>query len=216
MREMNQIPAALFVIDIGKEDICIAEAQRMGVKIFAIVDTDCDPAKVSHPMPGNDDAVRSIRLITGRMATAVLEGLALREAQLEAEREELALAEAVEAEELALSEREELALTEQVGQEGLDRLEDELLSAGQYEAAEFAQETPQVAAGAPDQPAPEVLEEPAASDRAVAALETVQEVVERQVDAPTGPVSEAGALPAIDQDIETDDPMPGPTQADNE
>ncbi len=155
MREMNQIPAALFVIDIGKEDICIAEAQRMGVKIFAIVDTDCDPAKVSHPMPGNDDAVRSIRLITGRMATAVLEGLAQREALLEAEREELALVEAAQAEEaeaLALSEREELALSEQVGQEGLDQLEDELLSAGQFEAAEFDQGPPQTDIGVSELP----------------------------------------------------------------
>jgi hypothetical protein len=121
------------------------------------VDTDCDPAKVSHPMPGNDDAVRSIRLITGRMATAVLEGLAQREALLEAEREELALVEAAQAEEaetLALSEREELALSEQVGQEDLDQLEDELLSAGQFEAAEFAQGSPQSAADAPELPEP--------------------------------------------------------------
>jgi small subunit ribosomal protein S2 len=208
MREMNQIPAALFVIDIGKEDICIAEAQRMGVKIFAIVDTDCDPAKVSHPMPGNDDAVRSIRLITGRMATAVLEGLAQREAMLEAEREELALAEAAEAEEaeeLALSEREELALSGQVGQEGLDQLEDELLSAGQFEAAEFAQVTPQSAAGESDSPGP--------APRAVVAQEAGQEAEGLAEDAPTGPVSEAGVSPSIVQASEADDHEPGPTQA---
>ena len=89
MREMAELPAALFVIDIGKEDICIAEAQRMGVQIFAIVDTDCDPEKVTNIIPGNDDAVRSIRLITNRMATAILEGVAQREAMLEAEREAL-------------------------------------------------------------------------------------------------------------------------------
>ena len=208
MREMNEIPAALFVIDIGKEDICIAEAQRMGVKIFAIVDTDCDPAKVSHPMPGNDDAVRSIRLITGRMATAVLEGLAQREAMLEAEREELALAEAAEAEEaeeLALSEREELALSGQVGQEGLDQLEDELLSAGQFEAAEFAQVTPQSAAGESDLPGP--------APRAVVAQEAGQEAEGLAEDAPTGPVSEAGVSPSIVQASEADDHEPGPTQA---
>ena len=92
MRDMQELPAALFVIDIGKEDICIAEAQRMGIKIFAIVDSDCDPNKVGHVIPGNDDAVRSIRLITNRMATAALEGLAEREAILQAEQEELALA----------------------------------------------------------------------------------------------------------------------------
>ena len=101
LKDMNELPAALFVIDIGKEDICIAEALRMGIQIFAIVDTDCDPEKVSHPIPGNDDAVRSIRLITGKMASAVLEGQAQREAILVAEQEELELVEAAAAEERA-------------------------------------------------------------------------------------------------------------------
>ena len=83
IKDMTAHPAAIFVIDIGKEDICIAEAQRVGISIFSIVDTDCDPDKIKHPIPGNDDAVRSIRLITGRMANAVLEGVAQREAMLQ-------------------------------------------------------------------------------------------------------------------------------------
>ena len=107
LRDMNQLPKALFVIDIGREDICIAEARRMGIDIFAIVDTDCDPGKVTHTIPGNDDAVRSIRLITGKLATAALEGLALREARLEAEREEMELA---EHEAMLLTQQEEEAL----------------------------------------------------------------------------------------------------------
>ena len=90
VRDMTEVPKAIFVIDIGREDICIAEARRMGVEIFAIVDSDCDPNKVDHIIPGNDDAVRSIRLITNRMASAVLEGLAQREAMLQAELEEMA------------------------------------------------------------------------------------------------------------------------------
>jgi len=90
VRDMTEVPKAIFVIDIGREDICIAEARRLGVEIFAIVDSDCDPTKVDHIIPGNDDAVRSIRLITNRMATAVLEGLAQREAMLQAEIEEMA------------------------------------------------------------------------------------------------------------------------------
>jgi small subunit ribosomal protein S2 len=89
IKNMTAVPRAIFVIDICKEDICIAEAQRMGVKIFAIVDTDCDPDKVDHAIPGNDDAVRSIRLITSRMATAVLEGVAQREAILQEQAAEL-------------------------------------------------------------------------------------------------------------------------------
>ena len=109
---MTELPKALFVIDIGKEDLCIAEARRMGVEIFAIVDSDCDPEKVTHTIPGNDDAVRSIRLITGKIASAALEGLALREARMQAEREELELA---EREAQMLTEQEEAALDANVG-----------------------------------------------------------------------------------------------------
>jgi small subunit ribosomal protein S2 len=82
IKNMNKVPDAMFIIDICKEDICIAEARRMGVKVFAIVDTDTDPDLVDFPIPGNDDAVRSIRLVTGRMANAILEGKAQREAML--------------------------------------------------------------------------------------------------------------------------------------
>ena len=84
LRNMDRLPAAMFVIDIGKEDLCIAEARRLNIPIFAIVDTDCDPGLVTHPVPGNDDAVRSIRLITGRMASAYAEGVAQREALMQA------------------------------------------------------------------------------------------------------------------------------------
>ena len=87
LRNMDRLPTAMFVIDIGKEDLCIAEARRLNIPIFAIVDTDCDPGLVTHPVPGNDDAVRSIRLITGRMASAYAEGVAQREALLQADAE---------------------------------------------------------------------------------------------------------------------------------
>ena len=83
IKDMTTLPSAMFVVDIVKEGICIAEAHRMGIPIFSILDSDCDPAKILHPIPGNDDAVRSIRLITNRMATAVLEGVAEREAVIQ-------------------------------------------------------------------------------------------------------------------------------------
>ena len=83
IKDMTTLPSAMFVVDIVKESICIAEAHRMGIPIFSILDSDCDPAKILHPIPGNDDAVRSIRLITNRMATAILEGVAEREALLQ-------------------------------------------------------------------------------------------------------------------------------------
>jgi len=89
IKNMTAPPQAMFVIDIAKEDLCIAEARRMGIKIFSFVDTDCNPDLIDHAIPGNDDAVRSIRLITGRLATAIIEGRAEREALIQ---EQLAVA----------------------------------------------------------------------------------------------------------------------------
>ena len=94
IKDMTAPPQAMFVIDIAKEDLCIAEARRMGIKIFSFVDTDCNPDLIDHAIPGNDDAVRSIRLITSRLATAIIEGKAEREALIQ---EQLAVA-AAEAE----------------------------------------------------------------------------------------------------------------------
>jgi len=83
IKNMTAPPQAMFVIDIAKEDLCIAEARRMGIKIFSFVDSDCNPDLIDHAIPGNDDAVRSIRLITGRMANAIIEGKAEREALMQ-------------------------------------------------------------------------------------------------------------------------------------
>ena len=112
MRDMTTLPQAIFAIDIGRENICVAEARRLGIDVFAIVDSDCNPDLVDHIVPGNDDAVRSIRLVTNRMASAVLEGLAQREAALQAEMEELNPQDDEEPE--TLSEREDAALTDAV------------------------------------------------------------------------------------------------------
>jgi small subunit ribosomal protein S2 len=82
IKAMTQLPGAIFIVDISKESIAVAEARRVGVPIVALVDTDCDPDLLDHPIPGNDDAIRSIRLITGRMADAVLEGMIRRPAEM--------------------------------------------------------------------------------------------------------------------------------------
>ena len=74
IKEMTEIPGALFVIDVGKEAIAVAEARRVGIPIVALVDSDCDPDLIDYPIPGNDDAIRSIRLVTGRIADAIIEG----------------------------------------------------------------------------------------------------------------------------------------------
>ncbi len=74
IKEMTTLPGAMFVIDVGREQIAVAEARRAGVPIIALVDTDCDPELIDWPVPGNDDAIRSIRLVTSQIANAALEG----------------------------------------------------------------------------------------------------------------------------------------------
>ncbi len=72
--EMKKQPAALFIVDPRKERIAVAEAHKLGIPIVAIVDTNCDPDEVDYVIPGNDDAIRAVRLIAGAMADAVIEG----------------------------------------------------------------------------------------------------------------------------------------------
>ena len=84
IKEMTSIPGALFVVDVGKESIAVAEAKRVGIPIVALVDTDCDPSDIDYPIPGNHDAIRSIRLVTSRIADAIIDGRNQKES-LEAE-----------------------------------------------------------------------------------------------------------------------------------
>jgi small subunit ribosomal protein S2 len=72
--EMTRLPGALFVVDIKKEAIAVKEARRLGIPVFAIVDTNCDPEQVDYVVPANDDAIKSIQVITKSVANAVLEG----------------------------------------------------------------------------------------------------------------------------------------------
>lgn len=83
IKDMTRPPQALYVVDIGNDHIAVAEARKVGVPIVALVDTDCDPRLVSYPVPGNDDAIRSIRLVTGHIADAVLQGLSQRRLEQE-------------------------------------------------------------------------------------------------------------------------------------
>jgi len=74
IREMKKLPGALFVVDPRKEHIAIAEARILGIPIVGIVDTNCDPDEIDYVIPGNDDAIRAVKLIAGKMADAILEG----------------------------------------------------------------------------------------------------------------------------------------------
>ena len=74
IREMKKLPGALFVVDPRKEHIAVAEAKALNIPIVAIVDTNCDPDEIDYVIPGNDDAIRAVKLIAGKLADAVLEG----------------------------------------------------------------------------------------------------------------------------------------------
>ena len=86
--QLGRVPAALFIIDIGHEHIALAEAKRLGIMTFGMVDTNCDPNRVDFPIPSNDDATKSIAIITQYITAAIAEGLAERQAAKEEEVEE--------------------------------------------------------------------------------------------------------------------------------
>ena len=81
--QLGRVPAALFIVDIGHEHIALAEAKRLGITTFGVVDTNCDPNKVDYAIPGNDDATKSIAIIVNYIVAAIAEGLAERQAAKE-------------------------------------------------------------------------------------------------------------------------------------
>ena len=74
IKDMDKLPGCLFIVDPRKEKIAVAEAKKLGIPIVAIVDTNCDPDEVDYVIPGNDDAIRAVKLIAGAIADAVIEG----------------------------------------------------------------------------------------------------------------------------------------------
>jgi small subunit ribosomal protein S2 len=101
---MNKLPSAIFVVDTKKEAIAVSEAVKLNIPIVAIVDTNCDPDLITYPIPANDDAFKSINLITHAIADAVLEGASLQTKQV-GEAEGAEVGEPVEA-------RDEVIVTE--------------------------------------------------------------------------------------------------------
>ena len=74
IKEMKKIPDVMFIVDPRKEKIAIAEAKKLNIPVVAIVDTNCDPDEVDYVIPGNDDAIRAVKLIASTMANAIIEG----------------------------------------------------------------------------------------------------------------------------------------------
>jgi small subunit ribosomal protein S2 len=83
IKNMGRLPDIVYVVDPRKEDIAVMEARKVHVPLVSIVDSNCDPTEVDYPIPGNDDAIRAIRLLTSRVADAVLEGKKLAEERLQ-------------------------------------------------------------------------------------------------------------------------------------
>ncbi len=91
IRSLHELPGAVYIVDVNREDIAVAEANKLGIPVIGIVDTNCDPDPIDYVISGNDDAIRAIRLLTTKMADAVIEGRHEYEAQ-RAEQEVLAAA----------------------------------------------------------------------------------------------------------------------------
>jgi small subunit ribosomal protein S2 len=84
IRNMSKLPDLLFIVDVRREDTAVQEANSLSIPIIALVDTNCDPSGVDYVIPANDDAIRAIKLLTAKLADAVLEGKALRKDEAEA------------------------------------------------------------------------------------------------------------------------------------
>jgi small subunit ribosomal protein S2 len=111
-KEMTRLPDAIFIVDPTKENIALAEARRTGIQVLAMVDTNCNPDEIDYPIPSNDDAMRTIKLVCSKIADAIIEGKAEEEAaQMAISAEGKALAEETAA---AVAEAEEIATETEV------------------------------------------------------------------------------------------------------
>jgi small subunit ribosomal protein S2 len=177
LKDMRRLPNLLFIVDVRREDIAVKEANILGIPIIALVDTNCDPEPIDFVIPSNDDAIRAIRLIVGKMADAAIEGEQMRQA-LQAEEEEVE----------AMSEQE--SLERYLGPSTLAKLR----STGTYEGEEEEDEDGQFAKRRPqrrreaelvgvvleeeefEEEFEEELEAPAAEEEAVVVAEQVEPV----------------------------------------
>jgi small subunit ribosomal protein S2 len=184
IKEMTAIPAAVFIVDTTKEEIAVKEAVRVGVPIVSFVDTNCDPDVIDYPIPSNDDAIRAIKLITKRMADAVLDGLTAREYAQQA---------ALEAEEVEVDAYKETGYSVSPDEPSPQ----EVQAKEEAEAAEVAAAEAAVAAAAAAEVA---AAEAAASPEAEAAPEGEAEAPTTEAEAPPAePTAEAEAVEATEQ-----------------
>ncbi len=115
IKEMNGLPGVMFVVDPKKEKLAVAEARKLSIPVVAIVDTNCDPDEVDFVIPGNDDAIRAIKLIASKMADAIIEGKEAASKMVEAEAEKVMIG-------------EKIALEESGSEEGASKNEEEVVA----------------------------------------------------------------------------------------
>jgi small subunit ribosomal protein S2 len=154
IKDMEGLPDALFVIDTVHEHIAVKEANRLGIPVVAVVDTNSDPEEVDFPIPGNDDAIRAIRLFTSRIADNVLEGLNLADERFVGDDDKAATAD---------DEIETLAVAGSTGISGEAEL-DEMEAGDEIDAGSAAADAPEATPETAPETAPEAAPETAADD----------------------------------------------------
>jgi small subunit ribosomal protein S2 len=187
IRDMAKVPSAVWIVDTNKEHLAVDEARKLGIPVVAILDTNCDPDVVDYAMPGNDDAIRAVTLLTRVIADAVAEGLLARHSGRTA---------AVEAEPLAEWERELLG-----GAEAADAA-----------AGAAVEEAAPTEAAAPVEPA---VEEAAPAETAAPEAAAVEPAVEEAAPAEAAAPEAAAVEPAeLDEPADADEPAAEQTAAD--
>jgi small subunit ribosomal protein S2 len=180
IREMDRLPGALFVVDSNKESIAVKEAAKLGIPIVAIVDTNCSPDLIDYVIPGNDDALRAVRLFASTVAEAVIAGRAVYQAKAEAEMKE--------AEERAAKEqaaRKAAKEAKEAAKRSQQAAEETVIRGDRAETKTIAKDSEQ---------AP--LVEEAAEAEAVKSAEETPAAVETPAEAPATPVPAAAEAPA--------------------
>jgi len=185
IKQMTTLPQVLFIVDIGKENIAVAEAKRLGIPVVAVVDTNCDPTGIDYPIPANDDAIRSVRLITERIGKAIVDGNEVRRERAAAQ---MALnAEIEEQEEAARRAAQAEAAARQAIAEAARR---EVEAAAAVPEAETVEAEPETETATPASEAPDAAVVPEA--------ETVEAEPETETATPASEAPEAAAVPEVE------------------
>jgi small subunit ribosomal protein S2 len=221
IKDMARTPSALWVVDTKKEHIAVSEARKLGIPVIAILDTNCDPDEVTYPIPGNDDAIRSVSLLTRVVADAVADGLMARAGAANGEDKPAAPGEVGAEEPLAEWERELLQHQPSSAETAPEATAEAAPEATAEAAPEVAPEpapeaTAEAAPEATAEAAPEVAPEPAPEATAEAAPEVAAEAATADATADdataAGPEAPAGES-AAEQAGDTGDAAPDAAKA---